>query len=259
MSLNFILHGECNVGKTSLRNRWVDGIFTGDVAPTFGVDFNIKTLDLVQEVEEEGEEEEDEEEVETADETQPEVVGGKKSKQRRPKKQAPSADLQVKINVYDTSGKPGYRAVNSTYLLAFDAVLFVYDISSMSTLDVSRTCTVCVCSPMYSSNERRAALQVNHKCLAFRIRVLLSCIRSVEQGTTVLYIRVEQQNLHMHCMQCTAAVVVQQDSCVHMYNTRKQTFVCAEEGVNIRQQCTKRDRTVTQHYSNADKNRYVRV
>lgn len=160
MSLNFILHGECNVGKTSLRNRWVDGIFTGDVAPTFGVDFNIKTLDLVQEEEEEGEEEdgqgeEDEEEAReegwskagaVADETQRGVeVGGQSRKKQRPtkKKQVPCADLQVKINVYDTSGKPGYREVNSTYLLAFDAVLFVYDISSMATLDVSARVTCC--------------------------------------------------------------------------------------------------------------------
>lgn len=173
MSLNFILHGECNVGKTSLRNRWVDGIFTGDVAPTFGVDFNIKTLDLVQEVEEEVEGEEDEEEDEEegkkdkgeeeeteearrggsseaagaiAAENQEEIeVGGKSIKKQRPtkKKEAPCADLQVKINVYDTSGKPGYREVNSTYLLAFDAVLFVYDISSMASLDVS------LCSYIY--------------------------------------------------------------------------------------------------------------
>lgn len=59
-----ILHGECSVGKTSLRNRWVDGIFTGDVAPTFGVDFNIKTLDLVQEEEEKEKQGEEKEETE---------------------------------------------------------------------------------------------------------------------------------------------------------------------------------------------------
>lgn len=133
MSLNFILHGECNVGKTSLRNRWVDGIFTGDVAPTFGVDFNIKTLDLVQEVEEEGNQDEEIGGSNNADETQP----GTGRKGGRSMKPAPRADLQVKINVYDTSGKPGYREVNSTYLLAFDAVLFVYDISSMASLNVS--------------------------------------------------------------------------------------------------------------------------
>ncbi|CAN0105480.1 unnamed protein product [Ectocarpus sp. 6 AP-2014] len=135
MSLNFILHGECGVGKTSLRNRWVDGIFTGDVAPTFGVDFNIKTLDLVQE---EGEDEGDptrEEEPAVAGKTLP---SGGRGKGGSKTKQAPCADLQVKINVYDTSGKPGYREVNSTYLLAFDAVLFVYDISSVSTLNELR-------------------------------------------------------------------------------------------------------------------------
>lgn len=138
MSLNFILHGECNVGKTSLRNRWVDGIFTGDVAPTFGVDFNIKTLDLVQDVEEEGENEDDEAGGSGgADESHQPGTGGETG--GRSTKPAPCADLQVKINVYDTSGKPGYRDVNSTYLLAFDAVLFVYDISSMPSLHVSHT------------------------------------------------------------------------------------------------------------------------
>jgi len=131
MSLNFILHGECNVGKTSLRNRWVDGIFTGDVAPTFGVDFNIKTLDLVQELGEEKDEGAVAGGSDAPDEPPPQEGKGEHST-----KPAPCADLQVKINVYDTSGKPGYREVNSTYLLAFDAVLFVYDISSMSTLDV---------------------------------------------------------------------------------------------------------------------------
>lgn len=133
MSLNFILHGECNVGKTSLRNRWVDGIFTGDVAPTFGVDFNIKTLDLVQEIEENGNEDDEVGGSNAAEETQ----SGTGRKGGGSTKPAPSADLQVKINVYDTSGKPGYREVNSTYLLAFDAVLFVYDISSMASLNVS--------------------------------------------------------------------------------------------------------------------------
>lgn len=64
ISLNMIVHGECGVGKTSLRNRWVDGIFTGDVAPTFGVDFNIKTLDLVQEEEKQEDEEEEKGEIE---------------------------------------------------------------------------------------------------------------------------------------------------------------------------------------------------
>eukprot|EP00903_Cladosiphon_okamuranus_P005651 g5616.t1 len=134
MSINFILHGECNVGKTSLRNRWVDGIFTGDVAPTFGVDFNIKTLHLVQEVEDEGNEDEGVGEPSAAEEAQPgtgRAGGGRSTKPA-------GADLQVKINVYDTSGKPGYREVNSTYLLAFDAVLFVYDISSISSLNELR-------------------------------------------------------------------------------------------------------------------------
>ncbi|CAM9678745.1 unnamed protein product [Ectocarpus fasciculatus] len=134
MSLNFILHGECGVGKTSLRNRWVDGIFTGDVAPTFGVDFNIKTLDLVQEEGEDGDETRQEEPA-VAGKTLP---SGGRGKGGSTTKQAPCADLQVKINVYDTSGKPGYREVNSTYLLAFDAVLFVYDISSVSTLNELR-------------------------------------------------------------------------------------------------------------------------
>lgn len=137
MSLNFILHGECNVGKTSLRNRWVDGLFTGDVAPTFGVDFNIKTLDLVQEAEEARNEDDEAEGSNAEDDAQPAgtgPAGGGGST-----KPAPCPDLQVKINVYDTSGKPGYREVNSTYLLAFDAVLFVYDISSMASLNVSHT------------------------------------------------------------------------------------------------------------------------
>lgn len=138
MSLNFILHGECNVGKTSLRNRWVDGIFTGDVAPTFGVDFNIKTLDLVQESDEEGNENgEAGGSKSAADEAQ--LAGIGRTGGRCSTKPAPGADLEVKINVYDTSGKPGYREVNSTYLLAFDAVLFVYDISSMASLIVSHT------------------------------------------------------------------------------------------------------------------------
>ncbi|CAN0523076.1 unnamed protein product, partial [Ectocarpus sp. 12 AP-2014] len=112
-----------------------DGIFTGDVAPTFGVDFNIKTLDLVQE--------EREDEGDQAREEEPAVVGktlpsGGRGKGGSTTKKVPCADLQVKINVYDTSGKPGYREVNSTYLLAFDAVLFVYDISSVSTLNELR-------------------------------------------------------------------------------------------------------------------------
>ncbi|CAM9251647.1 unnamed protein product [Ectocarpus sp. 13 AM-2016] len=135
MSLNFILHGECGVGKTSLRNRWVDGVFTGDVAPTFGVDFNIKTLDLVQEDREDEGEQAREEEPAVADKTSP---SGERGKGGSTTSKARCADLQVKINVYDTSGKPGYREVNSTYLLAFDAVLFVYDISSVSTLNELR-------------------------------------------------------------------------------------------------------------------------
>lgn len=152
MSLNFILHGECNVGKTSLRNRWVDGIFTGDVAPTFGVDFNIKTLDLVQEFEDEGNEAEEVGGSSAAEEAQSGT--GRTGGGRSTKPAAPCADLQVKINVYDTSGKPGYREVNSTYLLAFDAVLFVYDISSMSSLNVSHVVPVAECAPVQTSLHR---------------------------------------------------------------------------------------------------------
>lgn len=141
MSLNMILHGECGVGKTSLRNRWVDGVFTGDVAPTYGVDFNIKTLDLVHEVEEEKEEEEEGGQEGGGGEEEWVGQGAAASSQRagrgRRASSSPRAELQVKINVYDTSGKAGYREVNSTYLLAFDAVLFVYDVSAMSSLTVS--------------------------------------------------------------------------------------------------------------------------
>lgn len=145
MSLNMILHGECGVGKTSLRNRWVDGVFTGDVAPTYGVDFNIKTLDLVHEVEEEeGKDEDERQEGGGAEEEgwvgQRAAAGAMASSQREGRGRrasSPRAELQVKINVYDTSGKAGYREVNSTYLLAFDAVLFVYDVSAMSSLTVS--------------------------------------------------------------------------------------------------------------------------
>lgn len=139
VSLNMILHGECGVGKTSLRNRWVDGVFTGDVAPTFGVDFNIKTLVLVHEEEDGDEGEEKAEEIRRTEgegSREGEAAGSAEEHQNN-KRGPPCSELQVKINVYDTSGKPGYREVNSTYLLAFDAVLFVYDISAMSSLDVS--------------------------------------------------------------------------------------------------------------------------
>lgn len=133
VTLNMILHGECGVGKTSLRNRWVDGLFTGDVAPTFGVDFNIKTLDLVYEEEEQAEGERGKGTRKDGEAWGAEGGAAERERIRR----LPYAEVQVKINVYDTSGKPGYREVNSTYLLAFDAVLFVYDVTAMSTLDVS--------------------------------------------------------------------------------------------------------------------------
>lgn len=189
MSLNIVLYGECGVGKTCLRNRWVDGVFTGDVAPTFGVDFNIKTLELVRE--EAAEEEHDDEGggqnffegTRNAKEGHGEekrqrrenynAMEGENTKGERARRggivqddrdegtsrgddygdgnsgsggtstgafgerRAPSAENEVKVNVYDTSGKTGYREVNNTYLLAFDAVLFVYDISSMASLNVS--------------------------------------------------------------------------------------------------------------------------
>eukprot|EP00752_Nemacystus_decipiens_P002367 g2236.t1 len=138
MSLNFILHGECNVGKTSLRNRWVDGVFTGDVAPTFGVDFNIKTLDLVQELDEEENEDDEARGSNAAASGEVRPAGTGHSARGNSTMPASCADQKVKINVYDTSGKPGYRDVNSTYLLAFDAVLFVYDISSMASLNELR-------------------------------------------------------------------------------------------------------------------------
>lgn len=174
ISLNVILYGECGVGKTSLRNRWVDGVFTGDVAPTLGVDFNIKTLELVQEdddgwygrgqraVKKRGEENycgvgeiESGLEGSSRDTTVTNAVfdgirrdgqidehhtrGGGIGADTRSSKLAPYASFKVKINVYDTSGKAAYRTVNGAYLLAFDAVLFVYDVSSVATLDVRTT------------------------------------------------------------------------------------------------------------------------
>lgn len=138
LSLNIILFGECAVGKTSLRNRWVDGVFTGDVAPTFGVDFNIKTLELVEDDDRDAERDVGDEQVHQGkDIVKGEDVGQRASATEHGSRKASRAALQVKINVYDTSGKSGFREVNSTYLLAFDGVLFVYDISAVSTLDVS--------------------------------------------------------------------------------------------------------------------------
>lgn len=169
VSLNVILYGECGVGKTSLRNRWVDGEFTGDVAPTFGVDFNIKTLELVPQESEELHGRHaaiDEEKVHREEKQQragrdrdvsaataefgsiaqeghddnnarsDAAKSSQRSGGKRSTKPAPYAGMEVKINVYDTSGKSGYRDVNEAYLLAFDAVLFVYDVSSANTLDV---------------------------------------------------------------------------------------------------------------------------
>ena len=133
LSLNITMYGECGVGKTSLRNRWVDGLFTGDVVPTFGVDFNIKILDLIQDEEDDYEQKQLEKRLGGGSVQAPvEAEASEEIHLRAPRRQ-----LLVKINVYDTSGKPGYREVNNTYLLAFDAVLFVYDITAKRTLDVS--------------------------------------------------------------------------------------------------------------------------
>lgn len=113
VSLNVVLNGECGVGKTSLRNRWVDDVFTGDVSPTFGVDFNMKTLYLVRD------------------------QGSPPQRAAAPSMGHDDDDsLKIKINIYDTSGKPGYREVNNGYMLAFDAMVFVYDISAKQTLNV---------------------------------------------------------------------------------------------------------------------------
>lgn len=137
--MNMILYGECGVGKTSLRNRWVDGVFTGDVAPTFGVDFNVKTLELVQEDDDEGDGEGDVDELKRKQGVHEQKINSTESSRAAERNSRPAVreEFQAKINVYDTSGKTGYRDVNSTYLLAFDAVLFVYDISAVSSLDVS--------------------------------------------------------------------------------------------------------------------------
>jgi Ras family len=44
LRVNVIVYGECAVGKTCLRNRFVEGRYTPEVQATIGVDFNIKTL-----------------------------------------------------------------------------------------------------------------------------------------------------------------------------------------------------------------------
>jgi GTPase SAR1 family protein len=36
--------------------------------------------------------------------------------------------------VYDTSGRQGFRRINANYLRAFEAVVFVYDVTRESTL-----------------------------------------------------------------------------------------------------------------------------
>ncbi|CAM9348777.1 unnamed protein product [Chrysoparadoxa australica] len=99
--LNIILYGECSVGKTCLRNRWVEGRFTPDVAATVGVDFNVKHLEW---------------ETSSNGRGNDEAAAGGKS--------------IVKVNVYDTSGKAGFRRINASYLKAFQAVVFTYDVTS---------------------------------------------------------------------------------------------------------------------------------
>ncbi|CAM9889846.1 unnamed protein product, partial [Discosporangium mesarthrocarpum] len=114
-----VLYGESGVGKTCLRNQWVEGRFTKDVAPTFGVDFNIKTLDIP--------DPRDESRLGRGMATARSATGqGDDGTSRR---------LVVKINVYDTGGKASYKDVGGAHSQAFDAVAYVYDIARKESLE----------------------------------------------------------------------------------------------------------------------------
>eukprot|EP00953_Heterococcus_sp_UTEX-ZZ885_P041842 21320-Heterococcus_DN1.PRE.1 len=99
LRVNVIVYGECSVGKTCLRNRFVEGRYTPEVQATTGVDFNIKTLQWT-------------------------PIGP----------HGPGNPHRVKVSVHDTSGRQGFRRINANYLRAFEAVVFVYDVTRESTL-----------------------------------------------------------------------------------------------------------------------------
>lgn len=109
--VSIILYGDCGVGKTCLRNRWVEGHFTGDVAPTLGVDFNKKELLWTPRP------------VAGPQNVSPEELPAGKPKLRK-----------VKMKIFDMTGENGFLRTNSKYLQGFEGIVYVYDVMNKNTL-----------------------------------------------------------------------------------------------------------------------------
>lgn len=45
-TFKILIIGDANVGKTSLMNRFVHGVFTNDYNSTIGVDFKVATINI---------------------------------------------------------------------------------------------------------------------------------------------------------------------------------------------------------------------
>ncbi len=94
-TFKILMCGSASTGKTSLSDRYISGIFDPDIKLTVGVEFYVKTIEIL-------------------DSTR---------KKRR-----------VKLQIWDLGGESRFRFLLPTYCLGSSGVLFLYDLTRPETL-----------------------------------------------------------------------------------------------------------------------------
>jgi small GTP-binding protein len=93
--IKVLLVGDSGVGKSSLMLRFATGTFSEDISATIGIDFKVKTTDVID----------------------------SKTFERK----------SVKMQIWDTAGQERFRTLTSSYYRGAHAVVLVYDVNDAET------------------------------------------------------------------------------------------------------------------------------
>lgn len=108
-----IILGESGIGKTSLMNKYVNGVFMDNDAPTIGIEFASKSVNMESVLKED-----------ILRKYREEYVNKYYDLEKR-----------IKLQIWNSSGQERFHSIVSTYYRNVNGVIFVCDLTRRETLD----------------------------------------------------------------------------------------------------------------------------